>query len=439
MSVNYATGLSEYASKGKCGLPETFDDDETVESKIQQLVDMVKACQHLVVHTGAGISTSAGIPDFRGPKGVWTLEEKGETPKIDITFESARPTKTHMALVALENAGIVKYVISQNVDGLHVRSGLPVNRLSEPHGNMFVQTCDKCHTKYINNKCSPTMGLKPTGEQCRQQKARGVCRGRLHDAILDWEDALPDHDLTLADKHSAKADLSLCLGTSLQIIPCGNLPLGARKNGGKLVIVNLQTTKHDKKCDLKINTYIDRVICGLCEKLGIIIPEFEKPVVNLKSIHTVKSEKRCPKIIVDDALRDQKRDIKDVKIKLEKESTTPANNSEEKSQQPIAAKTESHCDQILDKKGIKMEDDDSAKFDSNSSQNNTSDNSLITNNMSNPQPDTPFINSTSKTISVNNSLTSNTTMSTPNNCILFEKCDKTLDEPAAKVQKLIEG
>ncbi|ESO89974.1 hypothetical protein LOTGIDRAFT_83936, partial [Lottia gigantea] len=279
MSVNYATGLSDYDNKGKCGQPEYFDDEETVQRKIVELAEMVKASKHLVVHTGAGISTSAGIPDFRGPNGVWTLEEKGETPQINITFESAQPTKTHMALIELEKLGIVKYVISQNVDGLHVRSGLPINRLSEPHGNMFIETCDKCHTKYINSHCSPTMGLKLTGNLCTQQKPRGICRGRLHDAILDWEDSLPDHDLNLADYHSGKADLSLCLGTSLQIIPCGNLPLAAKKNGGKLIIVNLQTTKHDKKCDLKINSYVDQIICGLCEKLNVKIPEFTSPTV----------------------------------------------------------------------------------------------------------------------------------------------------------------
>ncbi len=86
---------------------------------------MVKASKHLVVHTGAGISTSTGIPDFRGPRGVWTLEMKGEKPQFNTSFDEAVPSKTHMALVALEQKGIVKYVVSQNVDGLHVKSGLP--------------------------------------------------------------------------------------------------------------------------------------------------------------------------------------------------------------------------------------------------------------------------------------------------------------------------
>lgn len=112
---------------------------------------------------------------------------------------------------------------------------------------MFVEQCDKCGTQYIRSTCVPTMGQKPTGNPCIQEKKRGVCRGKILDTILDWEDALPDRDLDFADQHAKKADLSLCLGTSLQIVPSGNLPLATKRNNGKLVIVNLQPTKHDKK------------------------------------------------------------------------------------------------------------------------------------------------------------------------------------------------
>ncbi|XP_002736853.1 NAD-dependent protein deacylase sirtuin-6-like [Saccoglossus kowalevskii] len=285
MSVNYAAGLSSYDNKGKCGLPEKFDSSETVADKVRMLADIIKASNHLVVHTGAGISTSAGIPDFRGPTGVWTLEEKGKSPHMDVTFDGAIPTKTHRALLALEEAGILKYLVSQNVDGLHLRSGFPRDRFSEVHGNMFVEECDKCGRQYVCDSAVPTVGLKLTGNICTWNKAKGRCRGRLRDTILDWEDALPERDLFLADEHSRAADVSLCLGTSLQIMPSANLPLRAKKNGGKLVICNLQPTKHDKKADLLIHGYVDDVMSQLMTQLGIPIPAYKGPTVVLKSKH----------------------------------------------------------------------------------------------------------------------------------------------------------
>ncbi|XP_033750534.1 NAD-dependent protein deacetylase sirtuin-6-like [Pecten maximus] len=329
MSVNYSDGLSPYNHKGRCGLPEKYDSPEEVQEKVKQLAEWVKKSSHFVVHTGAGISTAAGIPDFRGPKGVWTLEQRGEKPNVNVTFDNARPTRTHMALVALERAGYVKFVISQNVDGLQIRSGFPRNRLSELHGNMFVEECDKCGTQYIRSTAVPTMGLKPTGGSCLKTKARGsVCRGRMRDTILDWEDALPEKDLDMADLNSRKTDLSLCLGTSLQIIPSGNLPLLTRKNHGNLVIVNLQATKHDRHADLRIHTYVDDVMMKLCEIIGVEIPEYEQPTVNLESIHTVKGEKKWNVLIKDAVLKSEnvKSEKKVKKRHLETKTDTQIKN-----------------------------------------------------------------------------------------------------------------
>lgn len=300
MSVNYADGLSPYEHKGRCGLPEKFDPPDVVHNKVFELAQWIESSKHVVIHTGAGISTSAGIPDFRGPNGVWTLEQRGERPTFSVTFESAIPTLTHRALVALEAAGYVKYIITQNVDGLHLRSGFPRNRLSELHGNMFVEECNKCGVQYVNKMAVVTMGMKLTGNSCTQSKCRGRCRGKLQDTILDWEHALPDRDLRLADEHARKADLSICLGTSLQIVPSGNLPLATKRNGGKLAIVNLQPTKHDKKANLKINAYVDDVMKHLCDILHIRIPEFVKPMVLLQSIHTTPNNEEALNVVIND-------------------------------------------------------------------------------------------------------------------------------------------
>ncbi|XP_055106450.1 NAD-dependent protein deacylase sirtuin-6 isoform X2 [Symphalangus syndactylus] len=254
MSVNYAAGLSPYADKGKCGLPEIFDPPEELERKVWELARLVWQSSNVVFHTGAGISTASGIPDFRGPHGVWTMEERGLAPKFDTTFESARPTQTHMALVQLERVGLLRFLVSQNVDGLHVRSGFPRDKLAELHGNMFVEECAKCKTQYVRDTVVGTMGLKATGRLCTVAKARGLraCRN---------------------------ADLSITLGTSLQIRPSGNLPLATKRRGGRLVIVNLQRTKHDRHADLRIHGYVDEVMTRLMKHLGLEIPAWDGPRV----------------------------------------------------------------------------------------------------------------------------------------------------------------
>ncbi|KAL7842360.1 hypothetical protein SRHO_G00240490 [Serrasalmus rhombeus] len=281
MSVNYAAGLSPYADKGICGLPEVFDTPEEVKAKVETLAQLIRDSQYMVVHSGAGISTSSGIPDFRGPKGVWTMEQKGEAPHFDTTFEDAKPSLTHLALLQLQRAGYLKYLISQNVDGLHLRSGFPRDRLSELHGNMFVEECEKCGKQYVRDTVIGVMGLKPTGRYCEVTRSRGLraCRGKLISTILDWEDSLPDRDLNRADEASRRADLALTLGTSLQIKPSGDLPLLTKRTGGKVVIVNLQPTKHDKHAHLHIHGYVDEVMSQLMKLLGLEIPEWAGPTL----------------------------------------------------------------------------------------------------------------------------------------------------------------
>ncbi|XP_012261811.2 NAD-dependent protein deacetylase Sirt6 [Athalia rosae] len=275
MSCSYADGLTPYDNKGQLGLEEKFDSDETLRIKCDLLAEWMNKAQHIVVHTGAGISTAAGIPDFRGPKGVWTLEEKGLKPEMNISFDDAIPTKTHMALKKLIDCNKVKFIVSQNIDGLHLRSGIQRQKLAELHGNMFVEQCDKCGRQFIRNFATKSVGKKCLGTECRSERIGGrPCRGKVHDTILDWEHNLPDKDLALSDLHSSIADLSVCLGTTLQIIPSGNLPLYTKKYGGRLVICNLQPTKHDKKADLVISGMVDEVISIVMKKLGFEIPDY---------------------------------------------------------------------------------------------------------------------------------------------------------------------
>ncbi|XP_033236538.1 NAD-dependent protein deacetylase Sirt6 [Drosophila pseudoobscura] len=279
MSSNYADSLSPYENKGILGIPECFDSDDTVSKKCTELANLIKDSRHVVFHTGAGISTSAGIPDFRGPKGVWTLEKKGEIPKLNTSFDNATPTKTHMALRALVEAGYVQYIVSQNIDGLHLRSGLKRRYLSELHGNIFIEQCATCRRQFVRSTSVKSVGQKALGIRCRSTVSNvgRACRtGYLHDNVLDWEHDLPQRDLDMAVMHSTMADLNITLGTTLQIVPSGNLPLKNIKGGGKLVICNLQPTKHDSKAHLVISSYVDEILSRVCNILGIEISEYSE-------------------------------------------------------------------------------------------------------------------------------------------------------------------
>ncbi|GAY55082.1 hypothetical protein CUMW_161740 [Citrus unshiu] len=261
MSLGYAEKLSYREDVGSVGMSEIFDPPHLLQQK----------SKHLVAFTGAGISTSCGIPDFRGPKGVWTLQREGKgVPEASLPFDRAMPSITHMALVELEKAGILKFVISQNVDSLHLCSGIPREKLAELHGNSFREICPSCGVEYMRDFEIETIGMKKTPRRCSDVK----CGSRLKDTVLDWEDALPPVEMNPAEENCRMADVVLCLGTSLQITPACNLPLKSLRGGGKIVIVNLQQTPKDKKASLVVHAPVDKVIAGVMHHLNLWIPPY---------------------------------------------------------------------------------------------------------------------------------------------------------------------
>ncbi len=122
----------------KVPLPELAETSVDLDRKARQLADLIRKSKHFIVFTGAGVSTSAGIPDFRGPDGQWTLQAQGrQRTTATVTTLQAIPTATHMALVELQNRGLMTYLVSQNCDGLHRRSGiLPVRTLLNPSSSI---------------------------------------------------------------------------------------------------------------------------------------------------------------------------------------------------------------------------------------------------------------------------------------------------------------
>lgn len=278
MSGSYASRLSEYQNKGICGLPERFDSSRSFTLKLKKLTELVKKSNHTVLLTGAGISTSAGIPDFRGPDGIWTKEqEESKKDKPDskkqkmkspvskkrkrepvVNFDQAVPSLTHRAIVHMIKKNKFHFVVTQNVDGLHRRAGLSRNHHAVLHGCVFTEVCHDCHTEHFRDSDVGGMSFSKTGRKCEK------CQGDLHDCLLDWEDSLPRFDLERSQQNCRQADLVLALGTSLRIEPAGSLP----SLGKEFVIVNLQVTPYDSKAGLIIRAPVDEVMSQLLEALG---------------------------------------------------------------------------------------------------------------------------------------------------------------------------
>jgi len=252
---------------------EHFDDPDVLQTKITQLAQLVRESEHLVCFTGAGISTSAGIGDFRGPNGKWTRKAKGLKPLKGKSSISAYPTKTHMALVKLARINKLKWLISQNCDGLHLRSGFPQDRISELHGNGNKEICEKCGQTYFRDlKCRRLKKGRDhwTGRFC----VRENCDGRLLNSTIDFGQELHQKPLKDAEYHSEKADLHICLGSSLTVEPANECPQDTVYHGGKLVIINLQETPLTHCADLHIHARTDEVMEELMKQLDIEIPPF---------------------------------------------------------------------------------------------------------------------------------------------------------------------
>ncbi|XP_013417902.1 NAD-dependent protein deacetylase Sirt6 [Lingula anatina] len=261
---------------------EYFDSEEKVKSEAKRVAHMLRGSSHCIAFTGAGISTSAGIGDFRGKSGKWTemdrakVTGKGAKSKGGFRYSDLRPTYTHEALVKLMKMGILKYVISQNTDGLHRLSGIPRDGISELHGNAFHEKCEDCGTRYERPSASRLAGGVPKAcEHCRINHRTGRmcerkgCQGYLMNTIINFGDNLESHVLSKAVEHAEKNDLVLCLGTTLMVSPANSL-VEMGKKPVRLVICNRQPTPMDALCyepDVANGSQVGSRVFGDCDHL----------------------------------------------------------------------------------------------------------------------------------------------------------------------------
>ncbi|KAK5697343.1 hypothetical protein LTR97_007480 [Elasticomyces elasticus] len=254
---------------------EHFETDEQIEAKARSLATQIRKSKHFIVFTGAGISTSAGVPDFRGPNGKWTLEAQGKRLQTSSQCTlQAIPTQAHMALVKLQHEGKLKHLVSQNCDGLHRRSGIDADCISELHGNSNREFCMRCGTEYLRDfravaSHEKTVFNHRTGRRC------ALCRGDLHDSIVHFTESLPQIPMERAFDAARKADLCLVLGSSLTVNPANEVPeVVGQRRGAKLVICNLQKTPLDGLASTRIWAKADDLMVRVMQHLELSIPAF---------------------------------------------------------------------------------------------------------------------------------------------------------------------
>ncbi len=245
---------------------------------INLLSDMIRESHRIVVFTGAGISTESGIPDFRSPGGLWTKyqpiefsdfisseEKRRESWRMKFATESvmkdARPNKGHLAVAELHHLSKLSSVITQNVDGLHQRSGIPDEKIIELHGNATYAKCLDCHKRFELAEIRESFLPDEVPPAC------DTCGGHIKTATISFGQPMPVHEMQEAEEETLACDLFLAIGSSLVVYPAAGFPQIAKQSGAKLVIINRDETGLDSVADLVLNLEIGDTLSAAVAKM----------------------------------------------------------------------------------------------------------------------------------------------------------------------------
>lgn len=237
---------------------------------IDDLTKLLEASRRVVVFTGAGISTESGIPDFRSPGGFWSNNQpiyfkdflawedmRREAWRRKLSFEEAfkqaLPNRGHRAIAHLVSEGTVTSVITQNIDGLHQRSGIPEEKVIELHGNSTYAVCLTCARRY---ELAPILAQFSIDEQPPECE----CGGFIKTATVSFGQPMPIEAMQAAKRETEACDLFLAIGSSLVVYPAAGFPALARERGARLVILNRDPTDLDYLADLVLHTEIGETL-----------------------------------------------------------------------------------------------------------------------------------------------------------------------------------
>ena len=248
-----------------------------MDRELERTKAWIDSAKRVVALTGAGISTDSGIPDFRGPQGVWTKNPMAEKlsnihyylsdpevrkaswkSRMDHTAWNARPNSGHLALVDLEKRGKLHALITQNIDELHQQAGNSAEKVIEVHGTMRKVVCMSCGMTAPMQKALDRVRAGEADPPCRD------CGGILKSATISFGQNLVPEVIDRAMRAAAEADVLIAVGTSLQVYPvAGAVPM-AKQAGARIVIVNAEPTPFDDIADAVFNESISKVLPPLC-------------------------------------------------------------------------------------------------------------------------------------------------------------------------------
>lgn len=247
------------------------------DADLQRAIELVRDATRITVLTGAGVSTDSGIPDFRGPNGLWTrnpdaerasniehyladaeLRKRSWKNRLDMTMFSAAPNACHHALYRLEQRGVLDAIITQNVDGLHLAAGHSPRRVIEVHGTVHFARCYECNDR------RPMTELLDRVRNGEDDPACELCGGIVKSDAILFGQPLVREVIDAAFDSAEKCGLFIVAGSSLSVFPAANLVPVAREHGAWIIILNGEPTGMDRLADVVLRGDLAPLLTTIC-------------------------------------------------------------------------------------------------------------------------------------------------------------------------------
>lgn len=251
-----------------------------MDEQMERLAQWIIASKRTVVFAGAGLSTESGIPDFRSPGGVWdrynpedfyfqnfVSSEASREKYWEMATEMyepmkrAQPNLAHLAIAEMERLEKLDCVITQNIDDLHARAGNSEEKVIQLHGTAMFVSCLSCHKRYDRDEIQERIRKGQRAPRCDD------CGGVLKPATISFGQAMPEKETSEAYHRSSNCDLFIVIGSSLVVQPAASMPMLAKTNGAKLVIINRDPTPYDHTADLVIHGLAGPTMASVLRKV----------------------------------------------------------------------------------------------------------------------------------------------------------------------------